>query len=123
MTLSQINKTLYQGVDDLLLFVITDNSTPPVPRDITYATFTFAAYHNATGDVLQKTLGNGLAFGTAKSGQIGVMFKAAEMTIAPLTYTYQLEMTITVSGVATTTIEASGYLIVQPNRILTEVIP
>jgi hypothetical protein len=121
MVLSQVNKTVYQGVDDNLLFVITDNSTPPVPRDITYATFTFTAYHNATGDVLQKTLGSGLALGTVKDGQIAALFTAAEMTIAPLTYTYQLFMTITVSAVTTTTLEATGYLQVEPGRILEEV--
>ena len=110
MTLTQVNKTLYQGADDLLLLVITDASG--AARDISYATFNFTAYHTTTGDVLQKTLGNGLAFGTARNGQIGVIFTAAEMTIPPLTYTYQLEMTITVSGVTTTTIEATGCLTV-----------
>ena len=113
MTLTQINKTLYQGADDLLLLVVTDSNG--AARDITYATFEFTAYHNTTGDVLQKTLGNGLAFGTAKSGQVGVMFKAAEMTIPALAYTCQLEMTITVTGVTTTSIEAAGSLTVEPN--------
>ena len=112
MTLTQVNKTLYQSADDLLLLVITDANG--AARDITDATFNFTAYHNTTGDVLQKTLGNGLAFGTARSGQIGVMFKAAEMTIPALTYTCQLEMTITVNGV-TTSIEATGFLTVEPN--------
>ena len=121
--LQQINKILYQGVDDELAFIITDNATPPVARDISTATFTFTAYHNATGDVLQKTLGSGLALGTAKDGQLAALFTADEMTIAPLTYAYQLFMTITVSAVTTTTLEAWGYLQVEPGRIIEEVSP
>jgi hypothetical protein len=121
MTLTQINKTVYQGVDDELPFVITDVNG--AFRNINAATFNWAAYHNITGDVLQKTLGDGLALGNPTRGEIAVLFTAAEMTIPPLTYTYQLEMTLTISGITTTTIEATGYLIVQPNRILTEVAP
>lgn len=118
--MQQSNKTLYQGVDDELAFVITDADA--VERDISTATFNFVAYHNDTGDVLQKTLGDGLALGTSKSGQIAALFYAAEMILPPLTYDYQLEMTITVSAVTTTSIEANGYLTVEPNRILDEVV-
>jgi hypothetical protein len=121
MTLSTINKTVYQGADDSIPFVITDASG--AVRNIATATFEWTAYHNTTGDVLQKTLEDGLALGTATSGQVAVLFAAAEMTIPPLTYAYQLEMTITVAGVTTTSVEASGYLLVQPNRILAEVTP
>lgn len=113
MTLQQINKTLYQGVDDELAFIITDSNG--AARDITNATFKFTAYHPETGDVLPKTLGHGLAFGTAKSGQVAALFTADEMTIPPLTYSFQLEMIITISGVTTTSIEATGCLTVEPN--------
>jgi len=118
--LQQINKTLYQGVDDELAFVITDDANDE--RDISSATFNFVAYHNDTGDVLQKILGDGLALGTSKSGQVAALFYADEMIVPPLTYEYQLEMTITVSAVTTTSIEANGYLTVEPNRILDEVV-
>jgi hypothetical protein len=112
------NKTVYQDADDQLLFVITDDNG--VARDISTATFNFTAYHNVTGDVLQKTLGSGLAFGTPSKGQIAVLFSASEMTIPAFIYEYILEMTITVAGVTTTSIEATGYLTVEPNRILEE---
>jgi hypothetical protein len=120
MTLATINKTVYQGVDDAIPFVITD--TTGAPRDITTASFEWTAYHNVTGDVLTKTIGDGLALGD-EDGQVAVLFTADEMTIPPLTYTYQLEMTITVAAVTTTTLEAWGYLQVEPGRILEEVTP
>jgi hypothetical protein len=120
--LQQINKVMYQGVDDEIAFVITDNATPPDTRDISTATFAFVAYHNATGDILQKTLGDGLAFGTATDGQIAVVFTADEMTIPAFIYEFILEMTITVATVTTTSIEATGYLTVEPNRILEETV-
>lgn len=113
MTLQQINKTVYQGADDEIPFIITDDNG--AVRNIAGATFEWAAYHAVTGDVLQKTLGAGLALGTVAGGQIAVIFTAAEMTIPPLTYTHQLEMTIAVSGVTTTSIEATGCLTVEPN--------
>lgn len=116
MTLTVLNKTIYQGADDDLAFVITDATNTAL--DITNASFEWAAYHDVTGDVLQKTLGNGLAFGDPTKGQIAVVFATAEMTIPPLAYTYQLEMTVTANGTATTSIEATGYLIVQPNRLV-----
>jgi hypothetical protein len=121
MTLQQTNKTVYQGADDTIPFMVTDANG--AVRNISTATFGWTAYHNVTGDVLQKTLGDGLALGDATKGQIAVLFTAAEMIIPPLTYTYQLEMTIAEAGVTTTSIEASGYLLVQPNRILAEVTP
>jgi hypothetical protein len=113
-----LSQVVYQDADDQLLFVITDDNG--VARDISTATFNFTAYHNVTGDVLQKTLGSGLAFGTPSKGQIAVLFSASEMTIPAFIYEYILEMTITVAGVTTTSIEATGYLTVEPNRILEE---
>ena len=118
MTLTTVNATVYQGVDDDLPIVVTDANG--APRDITNATFKWTAYHSVTGDVLVKTLGSGLAFGTPSKGQIAVLFSASEMTIPAFIYEYILEMTLTVAGVTTTSIEATGYLTVEPNRILEE---
>lgn len=121
MTLSTVNKTLYQGVDDSLSFAITDDTD--VARDVFGATFNWTAYHNVTGDILQKTLDSGISTGTDPTkGIVTVSFTADEMTVPPLTYTYQLFMTITVSSVTTTTLEATGYMQVEPNRILDEVV-
>ena len=119
MTLSIVNKTVYQGADDLLSFTITD--VGGVARDIFGATFVWVAYHNLTGDVLQKQIGNGVTIDDHATGAVTVAFTAAEMTLAALTYTYQLEMTITSAGVTTTTLEAWGYLQVEPGRIIEEV--
>lgn len=120
MTIATINKTVYQGVDSTLSFIVTDSLG--VARNITSATFKWTAFHNDTGDILQKALGTGLVLGTAASGQVAVVFTAAEMTIPPLTYEYNLEMTITVSSVTTKSIEATGFLTVEPNKILDEVV-
>ena len=76
-----------------------------------------------------KTLDSGLALGDATKGEVAVMFTATEMVIQPLTYTYQLEMTYLPPKPLPSTedpvvsIEASGYIIVQPNRILVEATP
>lgn len=119
MTLTYVNKTVYQGQDDALAFVIVGGSDGKTPVDITTATFNWTAYHVLTGDVLSKELGSGLAFGTAKDGQLAATLTAAELSAIPaLTYEHILQMILPVGKTDTlTTIEAMGYLTVEPNRI------
>ena len=110
MVLSQVNKTLYQGEDGNLPFVVTDANANAV--DISCATFTWVVWNISTGIIVTKTLGDGLILGDPKKGQVAVIFTYADTaTSIPTQYVHQLEMV----RLGEHTIEAAGMVSILKN--------
>jgi hypothetical protein len=83
------------GEHKTLRFQVTDNSTPPVPLDITGWVVDWKVSLTNSGDRLfTKSVGSGIALTTPLQGILDVSINAADtLTLVPGTYFYALRRT------------------------------
>ena len=112
LTTNIFNLTITRG--DTVIHRITVKNTDETAKDITGATarYTIRPENYAESQVLQKTVGSGIALTTPLSGILDVTLSSADTaTLAPaIKYVYDCEVTLSgqVSTVQTGTITVAG---------------